>query len=177
MNNNKEPGIAIRTAGIDDAPVITELGARTFYETFAEQNTSENMKAYLAKSFGVEKQAMELADGTSIFLIAEIDGAPAGYAMMIHGSRSATVSGAHPMEIARIYALREWIGRGVGAALMRACLEESAKRGCDTIWLGVWEHNPRAIAFYRKWGFVEVGTQPFQLGDDPQTDVVMQRAV
>ena len=60
---------------------------------------------------------------------------------------------------------------------MKACLYEAEKRSCDTIWLGVWEHNPRARAFYRKWGFVEVGTQLFQLGDDLQNDLLMQRPV
>jgi ribosomal protein S18 acetylase RimI-like enzyme len=69
------------------------------------------------------------------------------------------------------------IGRGVGAALMQACLEEAGRRGCETVWLDVWERNPRAIAFYRKWGFAEVGNQAFQLGEDLQNDILMARAV
>jgi ribosomal protein S18 acetylase RimI-like enzyme len=60
---------------------------------------------------------------------------------------------------------------------MKACLAEAEKRGCDTLWLDVWERNPRAIAIYRNWGFIEVGTQTFQLGNDLQHDLLMQRPV
>ena len=60
---------------------------------------------------------------------------------------------------------------------MKVCLHEAVAAGCDVIWLGVWEHNPRAIAFYHKWGFKQVGTQTFHLGDDLQTDWVMARPV
>lgn len=70
-----------------------------------------------------------------------------------------------------------WIGNGVGARMMQACLQEAEHMDCDVVWLDVWEQNARAIAFYRKWGFVEVGTQVFQLGDDPQRDLLMVRAV
>lgn len=153
------------------------MGRRTFYETFAADNTPENMAAYLAASFGPDIQAAELADPAACFLMAEIDHSPVGYASLYAGEPPAGVSGTRPIELVRIYALKEWLGHGVGAALMQACLAEAGKRGHDTIWLGVWEHNPRAQAFYRKWGFVEVGTQVFQLGDDPQRDLLMQRNV
>ena len=82
-----------------------------------------------------------------------------------------------PVEIVRFYAVREWIGGGVGAALMSACLSLAVEEGCDTIWLDVWEQNPRAIAFYRKWGFAVVGEQAFQLGSDLQHDLLMQRSI
>jgi len=65
----------------------------------------------------------------------------------------------------------------VGASLLRACLDEARRAGHRTIWLGVWERNERARAFYRKWDFREAGTQIFQLGSDAQTDVVMERAL
>jgi len=83
----------------------------------------------------------------------------------------------NPIEIVRLYVSKESIGSGVGAALMRDCLNESARLGFRTLWLGVWEHNYRAQAFYRKWNFVEVGTHIFHLGDDAQRDLLMQRTV
>ena len=85
------------------------------------------------------------------------------------------VGGAKPIELVRLYASREWIGRGVGAALMRACLEEARGAGYETIWLGVWERNARAQTFYEKWGFRAVGEHVFQLGSDPQRDILMER--
>jgi ribosomal protein S18 acetylase RimI-like enzyme len=81
------------------------------------------------------------------------------------------------VKLVRIYAGKARIGKGMGTALMRACLDEAASRGCDTIWLGVWERNERAQEFYRKWGFEEAGTQAFQLGAEMQTDLLMQKTV
>jgi ribosomal protein S18 acetylase RimI-like enzyme len=63
----------------------------------------------------------------------------------------------------------------VAAALMQACLDQARKAEHDVVYLGVWEHNPRAIAFYRKWGFEKVGEHVFLLGDDEQTDWLMLR--
>jgi ribosomal protein S18 acetylase RimI-like enzyme len=83
----------------------------------------------------------------------------------------------NPVELVRLYVLREWLGRGVGEALMRACVDEARRAGHATIWLGVWERNGRAQAFYRKWNFRAVGEHVFQLGYDPQKDILMQRAV
>lgn len=169
--------ISIRTATPADNVRLAKFGAKAFADSFAADNTPEDMAAYLAAAFSPEKQAAELADPNSLFLIAEIDGEMAGYARLLEGPAPESVTGEHPIELVRIYAGREWNGRGVGAALMRACLEEAAHLGCDAIWLGVWERNERAQAFYRKWGFETVGTQPFQLGQDVQTDHIMQRSI
>ena len=87
------------------------------------------------------------------------------------------VSDNKPIELVRLYVLQESLGRGAGAALMQACIYEAKQRGYETLWLGVWEHNDRAQAFYRKWNFHQVGTHVFQLGDDPQTDILMQRSI
>jgi ribosomal protein S18 acetylase RimI-like enzyme len=81
------------------------------------------------------------------------------------------------MNLSRIYACKEWTGRGVGAALMRACLAEAAAAGCEAVWLGVWEHNTRALAFYRKWGFAQAAITVYQFGSQAQTDLVLSRSV
>ncbi len=167
--------INIRYATHDDAALLARLGAKTFHDTYAAGNTPENMAAYLAASFSPEKQAAELADPQSIFLIAEVEGITTGYAQLYAGQPLPGVTGEHPIEIVRLYATQEWIGRGIGAALMQACIAEAQNREHDVVWLGVWEHNLRAQAFYRKWGFVEVGTHIFLLGADPQTDLLLQK--
>jgi ribosomal protein S18 acetylase RimI-like enzyme len=170
------PAPAIRRATARDAVLLAELGARTFAETFGPDNTPEDMAAYLGAAFGPEKQAAELADPRTTFFIAEIDGAPAGYAQLRSGGTDG-VTGAKLIEVVRFYALKEWIGRGIGPVLMRACLDEAHRAGFQTIWLGVWERNARAQAFYRKWGFHVIGAHVFQLGSDPQTDLLMERPV
>ncbi len=169
--------LVIRRAKIDDVGLLAELGARTFSETFAADNSPADMAAYLASSFSGEQQAAELADAHSTFHIAETNGVAVGYAMLRSGSWLDGVTDDKPIELVRLYVSREHLGRGVGAALMRVCMNEASHHGHRTLWLGVWEHNHRAQAFYRKWNFHEVGTHVFQLGDDPQTDILMQRSI
>jgi diamine N-acetyltransferase len=167
----------IRRATVADAAVLAELGARTFNDTFAADNKPADMAAYLAVAFSPEQQAAELADARATFLLAEMDGSAAGYAALRAGDAPSCVTGAQAVELARLYVAQEWLGSGVGAALMRACIDEAQAAGYRTMWLGVWEHNERAQAFYRKWAFKVVGTHVFQLGSDPQTDLLMERAL
>ena len=168
---------SVRRASIEDAKLLAELGAQTFAETFAKDNSPEDMAAYRAASFGVGRLTEELADPLSVFFVAEVDGSAAGYAKLHPGGVSAGVEGPRPIELVRLYVSRDWLGRGVGPALMGRCLEEAREMGFQTIWLGVWERNHRAQAFYRKWDFQEVGEHIFQLGSDQQRDIVMQRAI
>ncbi|MGI8566007.1 MAG: GNAT family N-acetyltransferase [Pyrinomonadaceae bacterium] len=167
----------IRRAIVADAGLLAELGARTFREAFAADNKPEDMAAYMAVAFSREKQAAELGDPRGMFLVAEIDGVAIGYAKLSTGDAPVCVGGSDPIELARLYVSQEWIGRGVGKALIRECIDEARRAGCQTMWLGVWEHNPRAQAFYRKWGFHVVGEHVFQLGSDFQTDLLMERAL
>lgn len=163
----------IRYGSTNDAKLLSELGAKTFYDTFITDNTPKNMDAYLKGSFSPEKQFKELSDGDVVYLIAESDRTPVGYAQLVKNSRGKYIEGTHPLEIKRIYVLQEHIGEGIGKELMNAAINEASYLGCECIWLGVWEKNQRAIDFYRKWGFQEVGTQVFHLGNDAQTDLVM----
>jgi ribosomal protein S18 acetylase RimI-like enzyme len=173
QNSNRD----IRRARIEDAGLLAELGAQTFAETFTEDNTPEDMAAYLAASFSLEKLTEELTDPLSIFFIAEVDGHAAGYAKLHSSTALESIEGQRPIELVRLYVSRKWLGRGVGQALMQRCLDEARGKGFQTIWLGVWERNDRALAFYRKWNFREVGEHIFQLGSDPQRDILMQRAL
>jgi ribosomal protein S18 acetylase RimI-like enzyme len=168
----------IRRGQAEDAQLLAELGARTFSETFAADNTPGDMATYLAAAFSPAQQAAELADPRATFLIAETgetNKVAVGYAMIRAGDVPQAITGENPIELVRLYVSRESLGNGVGAALMRACIDEAKQLGYKTLWLGVWERNGRAQAFYRKWNFHEVGTHVFQLGNDPQTDILMQR--
>lgn len=172
-----QSGLLIRRGEAQDAALLAELGARTFSETFAVDNTPENMAAYLAAAFAPQQLAADLVDPRCAFLIAETDGTALGYAMLRSGLLPEPVTGGRPIELVRLYVLRDSLGSGVGSALMQACIDEAKRGNYQTLWLGVWERNHRAQAFYRKWNFCEVGTHPFQLGDDPQTDLLMQRSI
>lgn len=171
--------LRVLRAGAADAEALAALGERTFRETFTESNTASDIDAYVRNAFSVERLAAELADPDSAFFLAFAEGAsaPGGYAKLRTGVPDPSVPGPDPIEIERIYVERNAIGRGLGAALMRRCLEEAGARGRRTVWLGVWEHNDRAIAFYGRWGFEVVGSHVFQLGSDAQTDLIMVKTL
>jgi diamine N-acetyltransferase len=173
--SGSNPRIIIRRAELDDAGLLAELGARTFSETFAADNKPEDIAAYLASSFSHAQQTAELADPHSRFHIAEANGVAVGYAMLRSGNVRKGVTDDKPIELVRLYVSQECLGRGVGAALMQVCIDDAKQKGYRTLWLGVWEHNHRAQTFYRKWNFQAVGTHIFQLGDDAQTDLLMER--
>ena len=181
MNSGADTGsLVLRRASPSDATALAAFAAEAFSDTFAADNTPEDMAAYLAGAFGEAQQRAELADPSCTVLLAERSGELAGYAMLHDGalpSGTASVDLADAMEIARLYAGRRWIGAGVGAALMQACMALAAERKREWLWLGVWERNARAIAFYARRGFTDVGSQSFQLGADRQTDRIMARRV
>jgi len=169
--------LEIRQATADDATLLAELGQRTFAETFAHQNDPKDMAVYLSEAFGPEEQASELADDHVIFLIGEINRVAVGYVKLQSGELPDCVTSSNPVELARIYVLRQWLGKGIGDSLMESALARATTDGFATIWLGVWQRNERALRFYQKWGFRIVGTHFFQLGSDQQTDYLMERSL
>jgi diamine N-acetyltransferase len=124
---------SIRIATNEDADLLAEFGRQTYFDTFSAQNTPETMTLYLTDAFTPQKQAAELADPATIFLLAEEDGNPVGYARLKTGPAPDCVMGQHPMEIIRFYSIKEYIGHGLGAFMMTACLDEASKRECDVI--------------------------------------------
>lgn len=171
------PDILIRQATPDDAKPLTDLAYTTFWDAFAHhpKNAPDDLNHYMRQAFNLEQITEELSEPSSIFLIAEIDGKAAGYAKLITGSTEAGITAERPIELSRLYSHQEYIGKGVGQSLMDACFERARCDGHDVMWLGVWEHNPRAQRFYEKNGFRVVGSHTFQLGSDPQTDLLMQQ--
>lgn len=167
----------IRFATLDDQPALTALATRTFEQTFADSNTADDMAAYLAANFGAAQQRAELADPHVITLVAECDGQLTAYALLREGPAEACVTGAQPIELVRFYVDRAWHGRGVAQSLMASVDASARARGAQTLWLGVWEHNHRAIRFYTKHGFADVGSHDFMVGQDRQTDRIMTRAL
>ncbi|MEO7716904.1 MAG: GNAT family N-acetyltransferase [Capsulimonas sp.] len=169
--------VTVRTAFHEDISLLTELSTTTYRSTFAQHYIPEDMEAYLTENFSEEKLEQEFSDPLATFFIAELSGKPLGYAKLHMGQPDASVTGSKPMELERLYVLPEGIGRGIGPRLMQECVETTTGRGLETLWLGVWEHNHRAIRFYQKWGFEEVGIHIFQLDGEAQTDLIMQKSL
>ena len=168
--------IQIREAGPADAALVADVARRTFYDSFAEHNTAENMRIFMEEQFPREKQMAEVGAPGRIFLLAFIGDEPAGYVSLRTGAELPQgMEGARAIEIVQIYSEKRMIGKGVGPALMQAALDLATQRGFDWVWLGVWEHNHRAHAFYHKWGFERFGEHVFIVGLDAQTDWWMRK--
>ena len=165
--------MTIRTATTADAAAVADLARRTFYDTFAATNNPTDMALYLQGAYGVDQQTLELESRDITTLIVEEDGAAIAYAQLRTDHVPDCVTGPNPIELWRFYVDRPWHGRGVANTLMERVRAVARERGAKTIWLGVWEKNHRARAFYAKCGFADAGEHIFLFGTDPQTDRVM----
>jgi ribosomal protein S18 acetylase RimI-like enzyme len=166
----------IRFATEADVEALTEFGARTFKESFGMDNTAEDMERHLQSAWRPELQRAEVLDPLLDTLLArDSNGALAGFAQLRDRRAPKGVATTRPVELWRFYVDKPWQGRGLARALMTAAEDCARARGGRELWLGVWERNARAQAFYRKCGFEKVGQQIFVVGNDPQTDHVMLR--
>ena len=168
--------IQVRKAETSDASLIADISRETFYETFAVFNTTADMDKFLAEQFSREQLMNQVTVPGNVFYIAFENNRAAGYVFLKEGADASTGAAA-PIEISRLYARTSFIGKGVGRLLMQAAINHASHKGHDVIWLGVWEHNQRAIDFYTAFGFVKFGEHDFILGDDVQRDWLMKRSV
>ncbi|WP_205783227.1 GNAT family N-acetyltransferase [Flagellimonas allohymeniacidonis] len=164
----------IRRVSITDIEKVKRIGERTFLETFSSGNSKENMNAYLEKEFSMETLKGELLDENSEFYFVELESQVVGYLKINFGKSQTEIKDDNALEIERIYVLRTFYGKGVGQLLFGKAMEIAKDRDVEYVWLGVWEHNPRAIRFYQKNGFSAFGKHIFKLGNDDQTDVLMK---
>ncbi len=167
----------IRRAKASDASALANLAERTFRDTFSAQNMVTDIDFHCASNFGTEIQGREILDPNCVTLLAEVDEALSAYAQVRLRSHQQCVLAERPCELLRLYVSGEFLGRGLAHELMPEILATAASSDADVIWLGVWEENPRAIAFYRKYGFEIVGAHEFRLGEEIQRDLVMAVAV
>lgn len=145
------------------------------------------MAEHIARHYSPAVQLTEINDANICTLLAEVAGEAAAYAQLHppppppaaaeSNQPPGCVIDRRAAEIRRFYVDERWHGRGVAQRLMNAALDEVRVLGAKTVWLGVWERNPRAIAFYKKCGFALVGDHEFMFADERQTDLVMTRAV
>ncbi|GAA0889021.1 GNAT family N-acetyltransferase [Rhodanobacter soli] len=168
---------SIRYAKPSDAKRLAALAEATFRDTFGSVNAVEDMNLHCRASYGEAIQSAEISNAGIATLLCDEGGNLAAFAQLRWSAAPACVSAQNPGEIQRLYVAKSWHGKGMAHDLMAACIGEMENRKSDVVWLGVWERNPRAIAFYKKFGFVEVGDHVFPLGTDPQRDIIMSRLV
>jgi ribosomal protein S18 acetylase RimI-like enzyme len=167
----------IRRAEDDDALELSVLAERTFCAAFAASNSTANMQLHCAASYGQALQLDEIRDPSRETWVAEANQRLVAYVQLRLDAVASVVIGARPVEIQRFYVDASHHGTGLAHHLMAHVLARAEVAGSAELWLGVWERNPRALAFYRKWGFNVVGDHIFMLGDDRQRDLIMRRDV
>ena len=165
--------MTIRPGTAADAAALADFAARTFAETFAADCAPADMEEHLARAYGIAQQTAELTDPGTATLLAEEAGILVGYAQVRRAPLPSCVTAPDATELHRFYVDRAAHGTGVAPALMSAVRAAAIAAGARNMWLGVWENNRRALRFYAKCGFVDVGSHTFVLGSDPQTDRVM----
>ncbi len=169
--------MTIRPGTAADAALLAALARDTFFDTFAATNDATDMARHLERAYGVPQQTAELTDPSITTLLVDEGDETVAYAQVRSGHVPECVSGVAPIELWRFYVLRGWHGRAIAQALMARVVAEAVATGAKTLWLGVWERNLRARAFYSKCGFTAVGKHVFLFGTDPQTDCVMTRSI
>lgn len=167
----------IRLATQSDAAELAALAECTFRDTFGADNRPEDLELHLKTSYGLAQQSQEIADPSIITLVAEYGGELVAFAQLRSGDVPACVTGPAPIELSRFYVTAAWHGRGLAQQLMQRVLDAARNARAATLWLGVWERNPRAIAFYARSGYVDVGAHTFVVGTDPQTDRILTRSL
>ncbi len=164
----------LKKISLDELENLQKIGRKTFIETFAELNSEENMQCYLKEGFSSSKLTAELQNPNSEFYFATLNDNVIGYLKINFGSAQTELQDPKAMEIERIYVLREFHGKKVGQLLYDHALAIAKNKKVDFVWLGVWEKNHLALRFYTKNGFVAFDQHIFVLGNDEQTDIMMQ---
>jgi ribosomal protein S18 acetylase RimI-like enzyme len=167
----------IKQCTTSDAQQLQDISILTYKETFDEHNSEENMNAYLEAAYNLPKLEKELANPNSYFYFALVDGDVAGYLKLNTDAAQTEPMDEQSLELERIYILKRYQKNGVGKVLMDKAFEMAEELGKEKIWLGVWEHNDNARAFYEKKGFVETGSHSFFMGDDEQTDLILTKTL
>ncbi len=153
---------------------LQKISTQTFYETFAEYNTPENMRLYIENAFNLVRLTSELTNPHSTFFLVNVAGKTVGYFKINTGHAQTEFQEENGLELERIYIAKEYIGKKIGTQLFTQVLSMAIEKNKTYLWLGVWEHNTRALNFYTKLGLAAFGQHTFTLGTDPQTDILMR---
>ena len=167
--------ITLRKCTPEDRDTLRELSRCTYRAAFEDGNTQADMDAYLDSAFDAEKLLRELEDSGTDFFFLCVDDGLAGYLKLNESGSQTDIHDPQSLEIERIYVSKEYQGQGLGNVLMEKAVETARVRSKAYIWLGVWEKNTGALAFYGKHGFTKVGEHPFLMGGDLQTDYILRR--
>ncbi|ANZ57607.1 GNAT family N-acetyltransferase [Fructilactobacillus lindneri] len=156
---------------------LQKISRLTFADTFGAANTETDLKKYLDEAYSNQKLTKELNNPETFFYFGYIDHQLAGYLKLNVGKAQSDKVSNNSLEVERIYILPAFKRHGLGKKLIEVAESIAKQKHKDNLWLGVWEGNPKAIAFYQAQGFERIGQHTFVVGDDPQTDYLMEKSI
>jgi GNAT superfamily N-acetyltransferase len=148
---------SIRLARPDDALCIAVLGAQVFLDTYATDGIRPSLAREVLANFSVEATSQVLADASTAVLLAEHDGHLIGFAQTSERRPHELFADASAAELRRLYVQERFTGQGIGKQLLAQAERLLAARGAGTMWLTAWVGNARALAFYPRQGYEELG--------------------
>ena len=165
----------IRKVEIADVEVLAKLAKQTFRETFAHDNTEEQLQEYFEEAYNLRVLSTELEDpdSESYFIMHEEE--IAGFIKVNWGNAQTERELENAFEIQRLYVLQTYQGFGLGKQLFEFALEHAEKNGFSWAWLGVWEHNTKAQVFYYRYGFEKFSQHRFMVGQKVDTDWLLKK--
>lgn len=167
--------IEIRTASFETLENLLNLAVKIFKETFESVNNPDDFKKYMDEAFTLEQFRIEFHEKGSQFFEVANDDSLIGYARLRENNEVDNYLGKAHIELQRIYVDAAWQGKGIANSLLRTCEDYAQNCGKEWIWLGVWEHNPKAQNFYKKHGYEKFSEHKFMVGNDEQTDWLMKK--
>ncbi|WP_066392981.1 GNAT family N-acetyltransferase [Neobacillus mesonae] len=167
----------LKKCSLEDLLKLQEISYETFTETFKDQNSPENLSAYLERAYNLKQLEKELSNISSQFFFVYFNDEVAGYLKVNTNDAQSEEMGDESLEVERIYIRSKFQKHGLGKYLLNKAIEIAMERNKKKIWLGVWEKNENAMAFYKKMGFVQTGAHSFYMGDDEQTDIIMTKTL
>lgn len=167
--------IEVKECTVEDLQMLQKVSVETFRDTFQDQNTEEDLYNYLEKAYNTKQLTSELLNQQSEFYFVFNGNDLAGYLKININEAQSETKGEDTLEIERIYVLPQFKGKGLGKILIQQAVERAQIHQKTNIWLGVWEHNHAALAFYKKLGFVQTGSHSFFMGEDEQTDLILTK--
>lgn len=156
-----------------DVEQLRDISIETFVDTFKDQNTEENLNEYLERAYNLKQLTSELHQvGTSFYFLKD-SGVIVAYLKLNIDDAQSEKDNPQALEVERIYILPQHKRKGYGRELLEFAHARAKELNRTGIWLGVWEHNYNALAFYKKMGFQRIGEHTFIMGDDAQVDYIM----
>lgn len=166
--------LRLQKCGLDQLDLLVDISIKTFEDAFEKDNNPEDFASYLDFAFNPDRIAAEVKDKDSNFYFVYLNTEMVGYFKLNQMEAQTDIKDGDALELERIYVLKEFQGKQIGKWMLEQIIILAKDKGKSFVWLGVWEHNTKAIAFYEMYGFQKFGTHPYYIGTDKQTDWLMR---